>query len=347
MPGPVTLSDVAREAGVSLATASRAINGSATRRVRPALRERVLAAAERLHYTADANAQAMARGRTDSLGLIVHDLEDPYSSAIATGVALAAERAGLVLTLTSTQHDPRREARLVRTLTRQRTRAIVVAGGRRDDPAAADEMRRAIEDYLRSGGSVALVGQHDFGVDTVVVANFSGAAGLARALHELGYRRFAVLAGPADHRTSRDRVAGLTKTLAGLGSPVPDTHVVHAPFLRDGGYQGMRALLRVFRDGEPAECVVAASDLLALGGIAAAREAGLVVPADIAIAGFDDIAALRDVTPGMTTVRLPLVDIGIAATELALAAPAAEPRFVHIEPTVVLRESTPPRQPWA
>ena len=86
----VTLSDVAREAGVSLATASRAINGSPTRTVRPDLRDRVFATAERLRYTPDANAQAVARGRTTSLGLVVHDIADPYFSMIARGVIRAA-----------------------------------------------------------------------------------------------------------------------------------------------------------------------------------------------------------------------------------------------------------------
>ena len=113
MAASVTLSDVAREAGVSLATASRAINGSANRTVRADLRDRVLAAATRLRYTPDANAQAMARGRTTSLGLVVHDIADPYFSSIAAGVARAADRAGLQVTLASTQHDPSRESGLV------------------------------------------------------------------------------------------------------------------------------------------------------------------------------------------------------------------------------------------
>src|SRR5665647_176233 len=113
MSGPVTLNDVAREAGVSLATASRAINGSANRTVRADLRERVLAAASKLRYSPNANAQAMARGRTTSLGLVVHDIADPYFSSIAAGVTIAADRAGLAVTLASTQHDPSREVELV------------------------------------------------------------------------------------------------------------------------------------------------------------------------------------------------------------------------------------------
>lgn len=341
----MTLSQVAREAGVSLATASRAINGSANRTVRADLRERVLEAAARLRYSPDANAQAMARGRTTSLGLILHDIADPYFSSIAAGVGLAAERADLAVVLASTQHDPSREPAFVEVLRRQRARAIIVAGGRRDDPAANEAMRLALDDFRRSGGSVALVGQPLLDVDTVVIANRSGSGALARALHERGYRRFAVLAGPTDHLTGRERLEGFTEALAELGCPVPDEARITSEFTRDGGYEAMTRLLRspLMASPDRPECVFAVNDVMAVGAMAAARTLGVRVPEDVAVAGFDDIVTLRDITPALTTVRIPLVDVGIAATELALAAPSAEPRLVHVEGSVVLRESTPPR----
>jgi len=334
------LSQVAREAGVSIATASRAFNGSASRTVRKDLRDRVAAAAERLRYVPDANAQAMARGRTTSIGLIVHDIADPYFSSIAAGVTLAADRAGLAVTLANTQHDPSREPQYVEVLTRQRALAIVIAGGRRDDAESDAVMSRALDDFRRAGGSVALIGQPLLGVDTVVVENRSGAADLARALHELGYRRFGVLAGPTDHLTARDRRAGFSETLEELGSPVEPGAMITTSFTRDGGYEGMRALLH---DGPPVQIVFAVNDVMAVGAMAAARDAGLQVPDDVAVAGFDDIVTLRDITPALSTVRVPLVEIGIAATELATAPPADEPRLVHVSGTVVLRASTPPR----
>lgn len=342
MPGRdrVTLSDVAREAGVSLATASRAINGSANRNVRPDLRERVLEAAARLRYSPDANAQAMARGRTTWLGLVVHDIADPYFSSIASGVSLAADRAGLAVTLASTQHDPAREPAFVELLRRQRARALVVVGGRREDDEANERMRRALEDFRRSGGAVALVGQPLLGVDTVVVADREGAEALARALHERGYRRFGVLAGPADHLTARERVAGFRAALAGLGAPLEEGAVVRCAFTRDGGHAGMTRLLT---EGPEVDVVLAVNDVMAVGALAAAHDLGRRVPDDVAVAGFDGIPTLRDVTPALTTVRIPLVDVGVAATELALAAPADEPRLVHVGTDVVLRESTPVR----
>jgi LacI family transcriptional regulator len=340
VPGPVTLSQVAREAGVSLATASRAINGSANRTVREDLRERVLAAAERLRYFPDANAQAMARGRTMSLGLIVHDIADPYFSSIAAGVSQAAARADLAVTLASTQHDATLEPRFVELLTRQRARAIIVAGGRLQDDHANERMRRALADFRGSGGSVALVGQPLLDVDSVVIANRASSADLARALHERGYRRFGVLAGPANHHTARDRHEGFAEALEQLDSPLDPQLVVRSAFTRDGGYEAMRTLLE---SGTGAECVFAVNDVMAVGAIAAARDLGVTVPVDVAVAGFDDIVTLRDITPALSTVRVPLVDVGVMATELALAPESAEPRLVHVDGTVVLRESTPGR----
>jgi len=337
----VTLSQVAREAGVSLATASRAINGSANRTVRDDLRERVLAAAERLRYVPDANAQAMARGQTTSLGLIVHDIADPYFSSIAAGVSAAAEQAGMAVTLASTQYNPSREPEYVQVLTRQRARAIIVAGARQDDEEVNARMRAALADFRRSGGSVALVGQPLLDVDTVVVANRSSSAALAGALHERGYRTYAVLGGPENNLTARDRRSGFGDALAELGCPIDPDLVLTTDFTRDGGYEGMRRLLASGRD---VELVFAVNDVMAVGAMAAARDAGVDVPGDVAVAGFDDIVTLRDITPALSTVRIPLVEVGATATELALTpATSPEPRLVHVEGTVVLRESTPGR----
>ena len=335
--GRVTLSQVAREAGVSLATASRAFNGSRDRTVREDMRQRVLEAAERLRYQPDANAQAMVRGSTTSIGLIVHDIADPYFSSIAAGVGLAADAAGLTLTLASTQYDSAREPRFVELLTRQRARAIVIAGGRIDDDEVNERMRRALADFRMSGGTVALIGQPLLGVDTVEIENRSGAADLARVLHGLGYRRFGVLRGPTGHLTATDRLEGFVEALDGLGCALDPAAVVTSAFTRDGGYEGMRALIR----GPEVEVVFAVNDVMAVGAMAAARDAGVKVPADVAVAGFDDIVTLRDISPSLTTVRVPLVEVGTTATELALSGPSDTPRLVHVPGTVVVRDSTP------
>jgi LacI family transcriptional regulator len=339
MPGQVTLSDVAREAGVSLATASRALNGSANRTVGEDLRKRVQAAANRLRYSPDGIAQAMARGRTTSLGLVVPDIADPYFAAITAGVAEAADAAGLTLTLASTGWDAAREVEIVRLLERQRARGVVLAGGRADDAAADAPVRAALESFRGIGGAVSAVGGDGLGVNSVVLADRDGAADLARALHGRGYRRFAVLGGPAGHAAATDRRDGFVEALAALGAPVPEHRVLAADTTRDGGHGAMSRLLEAGL--ADVDAVFAVTDVMAAGALAAAHAAGLRVPDDVALAGFDGVEVLQDVLPGLTTVRLPLAQIGREVTRLALRPAAADAELVPVAGEVVLRGSTP------
>ncbi|MGH3712723.1 MAG: LacI family DNA-binding transcriptional regulator [Micromonosporaceae bacterium] len=341
--GPVTLTDVARRAGVSLATASRALHGG-DRTVGDALRERVLAAAAELDYTPNAQAQAMARGRTDMIGLLVHDIADPYFSSIAAGVIEAAEPHGLLVTVASTVRRPERELRYVAALRRQRARAVILAGSRDDDPDLLRRLGAELTGFASTGGRVVLIGQRALGLDTVVVENRSGARALGRALLELGHRRFGVLAGPRGLLTARDRLAGFREALRHAGAELPDPYVIHGEFTRDGGYAAMSQLLDRAADASTpgATCVFAVNDVMAVGAVAALRDRGVRVPDEIAVAGFDDIDTLHDITPALTTVRLPLERLGATAVELMTQPPADRPRLRRIAGEVVVRASTPP-----
>ncbi|MGN6325402.1 LacI family DNA-binding transcriptional regulator [Pseudolysinimonas sp.] len=334
-----TLHDVAREAGVSLATASRALNGS-TRKVADAYRERVLAAAHRLNYTPNLAAQAVVRGRTRSIGLVVSDIEDPYFSSIAAGVFRAAERAGLVVTIAVSDRRPERQIELVGALRSQRPQALLLVGSRVADPAIDARLESELRGFQAEGGRVALVSQEGLPFDTVVPENREGARLLAERLLELGYRRFALLTGPAGLLTAADRTAGYREALAAGGVDLPEELVVHAEFSRDGGYAAAGELLR---RGLDLDVVLTGNDVMAVGAMARFREHGMALPGDLAIAGFDDIATLRDVTPALTTLHLPLARLGEAAVELALGDPEPEPRAVRIGGHVVVRQSTPPR----
>lgn len=337
MSGTVTLSDVAREAGVSLATASRAINGS-SRRVREDLRSRVVEAAGRLNYMANAQAQAMARGRTDVVGLVVHDIADPYFSAIAAGVMRLADRHQLLVTINSTMGRPERELDYLAALRGQRGRAAILAGSRVADPALQEALAQEIEAFEASGGHVVVIGQQRLPVDTVAIGNRSGARALAEELAKQGLRRFAVLAGPRNLLTPRDRVNGFRDGLAHAGVPGP-VAVVHGAFTRDGGYAAMTELLAA---DVGIDCVFAVADVMAVGAMAACRDHGLSLPEDMAVAGFDDIPTLRDIHPALTTVRLPLEEMGAAALDMALSAtPGAAARRRQFKGKVVMRASTP------
>jgi LacI family transcriptional regulator len=338
----VTLDDVAREAGVSLATASRVLNGS-TRVVGEALRERVHDAAARLDYSANAQAQAMARGRSDVVGLVVHDIADPYFSSLAAGVMNAAESAGAIVTLSVTRGDADREVAHVAALRRQRVRAVILAGSRWTDAERTDALRTELDAFRSGGGQVAAATQDVLGVDTVLVDNEGGARRLAEAVADLGYREFWLLEGPGNLVTARDRTAGFLAGLAARG--LEPAERVAGPFTRDGAYDGVAALLERRghrrRRTEPPPALLAANDVMAVGAIAAARDAGLDVPRDLAVAGFDDIPTLRDIAPALTTVRLPLTDIGHRLFDLVDSAEGGPARFEHVVGDVLLRASTP------
>ncbi|WP_370942078.1 LacI family DNA-binding transcriptional regulator [Amycolatopsis sp. cg5] len=334
--GSATLADVAREAGVSLATASRVLNGG-NRQVGGELRKSVLQAARRLQYTANGPAQAMARGRGTVVGLLVHDIVDPYFSSIAAGVMRVAAQHRLTVTIASTANHPENELEYVSTLRGQRARAVILAGSRVENRSLQRRLTDELRAFEAAEGRAVVIGQRKLPFDTVMLENRRGAADLAKGLAGLGHRSFAVLAGPPELLTSRDRVTGFREALGHQGLTLPPKQVLHTVFTRDGGYQAMVRLIDGgFRDG----CVFAVNDVMAVGAMAACRDRGLRVPQDIAVAGFDDIITLRDIRPSLSTVRVPIESMGEKAFEFALSDRLGEPRVHQVTGEVVLREST-------
>lgn len=340
MQTPPTLYDVAREAGVSLATASRAINGS-TRKVNDAYRERVLAAAAKLGYTANASAQAVARGASATVAMLVSDIADPFFSSIAAGVVRGAEEHGLAVTIAVTDRDPDKEIELVRVLRGQRPRAIVLAGSRFVDDESSELLVAELRSFAATGGRVVLVSQDELPFPTVAIDNRTGAKELAEKLVERGYRRFAILAGPERLVTARDRVSSFVGALQAAGITVDPDRIVHGGFTRDAGFEAMEWLID--NGLGDVELVFAVNDVMAIGALSALRARGIPVPDQIAVAGFDDIVTAHDVTPALTTVRIPLEHVGERAVELALDSVEPHGPAIVVPVEVVLRESTPGR----
>jgi LacI family transcriptional regulator len=279
----------------------------------------------------------------------VHDIADPYFSSIAAGLIEVAEAHQLLVCISSTAATEVAEREYVALMRAQRARAVILIGSRTDDTAAREALRAEIAAFTGSGGRAVAVGQDLLGVDTVLPENAAGAEALARAMVALGHRRFAVLAGPRGLLTARDRLDGFRAGLSAWNVPLGQDQVIHGGFTRDGGYEAMSAVLAA---GERLpDCVFAVTDVMAMGALARVRAGGLRVPADIALAGFDDIITLRDVYPPLTTVRLPLTRMGEMAAGLVLSEagdglPAA-PRVIPVPGEVILRESTLPHPPSA
>lgn len=336
--GRPRLQDVAARAGVSLATASRVLNGS-SRTPAPALVERVRAAAAELGYVVNAQAQALAKARTGLLGLVVQDISDPYFSSIAAGAQAQARPHGLQLLLASTDRDPAAEREAVDAFAAHRADAIVVVGTRwtgDDDAALAEALGR----YAAAGGRAVVVGQPLGEAAVVRPPNAPGSRALAEALLGQGHRRFVVVTGPDRVVTARERADAFTAAAEAGGGHV-EPAVVAGQFSRDGGYGAAAEVTRLTRDGAGRPCVFAVTDVMAIGLIAGLRDAGLAVPRDVLVAGFDDIPTLRDHVPALTTVRVPLEEIGRRAVLVALGeADEAGEGDPALATQVLLREST-------
>lgn len=308
----VTLKDVAQQAGVSVPTASRVLSRSAYP-VLAELRERVIAAARELDYIPNAQAQGLLRGNAGTIGVLVGDVGDPYFSEIVNGIHQRATAENLLVTICHTLRDPDRELGYFRMLQAQRTRMVILAGSGLDDEGYRLGLAARVHSFRRAGGHVVAIGQPAVEVDRVVVDNREGGRLVGRHLAEMGHRSVAVISGPAAVVSSRERCAGMREALSAAGARMV---VHHGPPSRDEGY---RAAMRVIVDRPEVTAIMSTADQMAIGAMAALREKGLSVPGDVSVTGFNDIDVSRDLAPALTTVRLPLREMGEAALDLALA----------------------------
>jgi len=339
-----TITDVARLAGVSVATASRSL--SRARRVDPRLQARVLAAATELSYAPNPHARALAQATDASVGVVVHDVSDPYFSEIVSGMLSAAAGSDRLVLFCNTYRDPERELAYVRHFRAQRVQAVVLAGSGLEDRQFSTAMAEQIVGLEAAGGRVVLIGRHYAPGDSVLPDNFGGARALATALTELGHRRIGVIAGPPQLTTSADRLAGFRRGLQEADLDFVPGAVVAGDFSRGSGERAARALQAAVPG---LTAIFACNDVMALGALRALREAGLRVPDDVSVAGFDDIPIASDLCPPLTTVRVPMARIGELAMRMVIE-PSAHGRALRVEhlPTeLVLRDSAgpPPRIP--
>ncbi|WP_157602656.1 LacI family DNA-binding transcriptional regulator, partial [Promicromonospora kroppenstedtii] len=202
------LVDVAEHAGVSIATASRALSGAAG--VSEALAERVRAVAAELGYVANVHARSLASGASPAVGLVVHEIGDPYFAEIASGVLEVAGAHGRMVQICHTGRDPHAEVAQLRALAGAGVGIIVVAGSGHLDRDVQAQLKAQVQAFEATGGRVAVIGRHpQLGVDAVVPANVAGGRAIAEHLLSLGHRRIAVAAGSRRLATMADRLAGV------------------------------------------------------------------------------------------------------------------------------------------
>ncbi|GIH17562.1 LacI family DNA-binding transcriptional regulator [Rugosimonospora africana] len=337
----VTLQDVATEAGVSLATASRALHGG-TRVVTAELRERVEQAARDLGYTSHGPAQALARATTPVVGLIVHDIADPYFSAMAIGAMRAAHESGLLVLVCNTFRDPALELDYVARLRAQRARGVLLFGSGFTERSYQSKLHHELDLLAGLGGRVACISPHGFATDAVLPEHRDGGRLAAGHLAALGHRRIGVISGPANLLVNQERLRGFRDQLRALDIELPQEQIAKADFTREGG---RAAAVELMGRVPGLTAIFALNDVMAIGVLAALRdELKLSVPDDVSVVGFDDIALTVDVQPALSTVHLPLEEIGRHGMRLLLEEAPTGTRTVRVPASLVHRESSaPPR----
>lgn len=340
--GRPRLADVARAAGVSPSTASRVLNGS-DRQVADDLRDRVLKAAESIGYTANLAAQATARGHYPAIGLVVGDIRNQFFARVTFGATREATKRGLVVNLLYTEGDVERERELIMELRRQRPQSLVLVRMRDTTPSADSALMRELQSFEREGGRVVVVGESADPVTAIRPPDFDGARKLATALIDRGYRRFAAITLGEPFQSTLDRLDGFRAGLSAAGVALPDRLVFPAPMLHGevtiGG--GMTATQNYLATGEQVELVFALEDTMALGALIELERHDLVVPRDIAIAGYGGRGLISpdEQARRLTSVRSPLEEMGAAGVALSLQPwPTSPPA---LEATVMIGDTTP------
>jgi LacI family transcriptional regulator len=339
-----SITEVARRAGVSTATASRVVS-SADYPVSAATRERVLDAARALDYVPNALARGLLKSQIPLVGVIVHDITDPYFAEVVRGVEDAASPAGYLVITCSSERNAERESSYVRLLRQMRAAAVIFAASGLDDAALNAELPRHLAAMREAGAAVVHLSPHALGEPEIRVDNVGGIAAMVAALVELGHKQIAFLAGPDTLYVARERLAGYRRGLDDAGIEFDERLVVTTGFSAEDGARAVDQLLA----GEAQfTAILCASDLLALGALQRLHELGITVPRDVSVAGFDDISVAAMTAPSLSTVRLPPRELGRRGFEYADALLSGKvPAPSLIPTTVVLRDSTgaPPQKP--
>ena len=334
----VTLEDVARAAGVHYSTVSRALDPAKVWRVNVTTRKNVQAVARRMGYQPDLVASGLKRGRTNTVAVVVGDLGNPTIAPVLRGIANRLEPAGLMSLISETQDDPARLERILTHLLSRRVDAVIMTAARLGDGPRLRWLRR-------QGIPVVLAVQNVPGIRLPAFTSDDELGGALAAKHllALGHRRVAQLRGPIDIYSCFQRAQGFSKTIAAAGATEVVLRSTAPAGSAEDGHRMMRQLLdskRTLPTG-----IFAHHDLMAFGALTAAGERGLIVPRDLSMIGYHDLAHLGHVVPPLTSIRLPREELGRLAAEVMvvmLTSADRPPASRKLAPTLMVRQSTGP-----
>lgn len=334
----VTIKDVAREAGVSVGTASQALRDSPA--VREATRRRVLTVSKRLRYQPSAVARGLVTRRTHTVGLLISDIANPFFIRAVRAVEDVAQENGYNVILCNTDEDPTKETQYLRVLVEKRVDGIILATTAGSLPAVRDVRWRRIPLVLfdRELPRVS--------TDTVKVDSVLGGRLATEHLLGLGHRRIAIIHGPMVRSTGAERLRGYLLALRAAGLRPEPALIREGNFKQDSGRELTRKLLDL---SPPPTALFCTNNLMTVGAIQTLQERGVRIPTDLSLVGYDDMEWWTLTHPPLTTVGQPVYDLGREAMRLLLAQIEARsrrrPQRVVLKPELLTRESCGPPPP--
>jgi LacI family transcriptional regulator len=330
-PQPITLADIAREAGTSQSTASRALSGRGY--VAADVRQRLIAAAERLGYVPDASAQTLKQKTSRVVGVVVSDLDNHFYGGLAAGIEQTLREADYRMMLVGDNSESAEESAAVRTFLAMRTPGVILTPVGSEATALLHRRAVPVVEVDRRLATVPC--------DAVVIDNVRGAREAVDHLIALGHRRIALLVVDTEWTSDVGRVEGYRESHAAAGVPVDDLLVLRFPFHDPTAERRIGELL----DRHAPTAIFAANNLLAEQAWRVLRARGLALPTDISLVGFDDVQWTEMVSPGITTVAQPTIDLGRRAAALLLRRieqPRSATTVEQLQPHLVVRGSTGP-----
>src|SRR6266498_5048697 len=332
----VTMTDVARHAGVSQTTVSFVLNSNGTPNIPDETRQRVLDAIEELGYEPDARAQALRSGSTKTIALVIPDLRNPHFCEYATAIEEAARASGYHLLLFSTTLNDEYAVDIFKDLARRRFDGLILVSAFILESTEA----QATLDQIRKRGLPVVELSQNYGVDTVNADYRDATKEVMSYLFSLGHRRISMIYGVGGHELAEDRLQPYRASLQAAGIPFDADLVQECGPTIDDGYQAAKRLLEL-KDRPTA--IITINDLLAMGALRAAADLKLHVPSDLSVVGYDNIPMADFLIPRLTTVTKDAYMLGTRAFELLLARiqnPDLPRQVVHHLPRLIIREST-------
>jgi len=329
----VTMHDIAQTAGVSLMTVSRVVNNKEG--ASHATRKRVMDVIEELNYRPSSIARSLATRHTGTLGVVVPDISNPFFSSIVRSAEEEAYAKDYSVFLGNTNEDPKRELAVLQSLEDNQVDGLILCSSRLEDHALFKILARF------STGVLVFRERKSADVGAITVDDVFGGQAAIEHLLRSGHRNIGLISGPPISTSAFGRLKGYQTALRAVDIPIKDGWIRHCHPVVEKGQETAYDLLK---NNPELTALFCHNDLIAVGALQACAKLGLRVPEDIAIIGYDDIGLAALVSPALTTLHVPMVEIGTQAMQMLLErieCSTAESKEIHLQPKLVVRASAP------